>query len=379
MTLWAAGPSVKASAPATSSPERTIGQDRGWKDGGVLPTARAGTPRARAGTLLVISLAPALDRYARAAIFQRGTINRPRSVTALAGGKGLNAARTANRLGVRTRSVALVGGVTGEAVRRRAAAEGLMVTWVDSGVETRQCLSLLDESDGSMTEVYEAVLPVPAEIWPAVLVAVRTQLEDLTRADVVAISGRVPDGLPDDAVAQLVGLATAAGIPVLVDSDGEQLARAARRGPALVKVNAAEAAAATGTDPEHPWAAAKALQALGAGTVVITLGPGGALCLAEDGRRLEVRHDPLEHALPVGSGDAFLAGLAVRRLRPHAVPDPVPARLADPTADAVPDGLPEALRYAAAAGRANARHLEAGSCTPATVQAELPAIVVRTL
>jgi sugar/nucleoside kinase (ribokinase family) len=118
--------------------------------------------------------------------------------------------------------------------------------------------------------------------------------------------------------------------------------------------------------------------------VVITLGPGGALCLAEDGRRLEVRHDPLEHALPVGSGDAFLAGLAVRRLRPYPVPDPVPSdlvpvRLADPTVDAVPDGLPEALRYAAAAGRANARHLEAGSCTPATVQAELSTIVVRTL
>jgi 1-phosphofructokinase family hexose kinase len=311
--------------------------------------------------LLVVSLAPAVDRYARAAGFRRGTINRPRTVTALAGGKGLNAARTAVRLGVQTRTVTLVGGTAGAAMRGLAANEDLAVTWVDSGVETRQCLSLLDESDGSMTEIYEAVLPVPAEVWPAVLAAVRSALAELSPSDVVAISGRVPDGLPDDAIAQLVGLGIESGLRVLLDSDGEQLARAVRRAPSLVKVNAEEAGAATGTDPGQPWVAAKALQALGAGTVVITLGAAGALCLAEDGRRLEVHHDPLEHALPVGSGDAFLAGLAVRFLRPGGLTD-----------------LPEALRYAAAAGRANARHLEAGSCTPEAVLAELPTITVRT-
>jgi len=315
------------------------------------------------GRLLVISLAPALDRYARAATFHRAAINRPRAVHALAGGKGLNAARTAVRLGVPTRTVALIGGVTGELMRTLAGAEGLAVTWVDGGVETRQCLSLLDESDGSLTEIYEPVLAVPAEVWPAVLTAVRSELAGLSGADVVAISGRVPGGLPDDALAALVQLCRESGVPVLVDSDGDQLARAARRGPTLVKVNAAEAATATGADPSQPWTAAAAMQALGARSVVITLGPGGALCVAEDGGRFAVVHDPLEHALPVGSGDAFLAGLAVRYLA---------ARPGSGVLD-----LPEALRYAAAAGRANARQLEAGSCTPARVSAELPAIDLR--
>jgi 1-phosphofructokinase family hexose kinase len=310
------------------------------------------TASTAAGSLLVISLAPALDRYARAATFRRGGINRPRSVNALAGGKGLNAARTAVRLGVTTRTLTLVGGATGTAMRSLAEAEGLAVTWVDSGVETRQCLSLLDESDGSMTEIYEAVLPVPSGIWPLFVDEVRAQLALLGAADVVAVSGRVPGGLPDDAIAQLVTLAVEAGVPVLLDSDGDQLARAVRRGPTIVKVNADEAGAATGIDPSQPWVAAKALQALGAGTVVITLGPGGALALTADGRRVEVTHDPLEHALPVGSGDAFLAGLAVRRLSGST-------------------DVAEDLRYAAAAGRANARHLEAGSCTPADVAAEL--------
>jgi fructose-1-phosphate kinase PfkB-like protein len=337
------------------------------------------------GTLLVISLATALDRYARAATFKRGGINRPRSVNPLAGGKGLNCARTAAKLGVPTRTLALVGGSTGILMRDLAAAEGLTVAWVESGVETRQCLSLLDESDGSMTEIYEAVLPVPASIWPTMLAAVQAQLAELTGQDLVAISGRVPDGLPDDAIAQLVGVARDAGLPVYLDSDGEQLALAVRRGPTLVKVNADEAAAAAGTDPAQPWVSAKAMQALGAGTVVITLGPGGALCLTEDGQRIEVQHDPLEHALPVGSGDAFLAGLAYSRLTASgsagfggaaAATDLPETTSTDLPASA---GLPEALRHAAAAGRANARHLEAGSCTPEALAAELPGITVRTL
>jgi fructose-1-phosphate kinase PfkB-like protein len=192
------------------------------------------------------------------------------------------------------------------------------------------------------------------------LAAVHAQLAELTGQDLVAISGRVPDGLPDDAIAQLVAAARDAGVPVYLDSDGEQLALAVRRGPTLVKVNAEEAAAATGTDPAQPWVSAKAMQALGAGTVVITLGPSGALCLTEDGRRIEVQHDPLEQALPVGSGDAFLAGLAYSRLT-----------VSEGAAD-----LPDALRHAAAAGRANARHLEAGSCTPEALAAELPGITV---
>lgn len=348
------------------------------------PSTSAFGPTGSTGSLLVVSLAPALDRYARAATFRRSAINRPHSVVAVAGGKGLNAARTAARLGVPTRSVVLVGGSAGAVIRGLAQAECLAVSWVDSGVETRQCLSLLDESDGSMTEVYEAVLPVPAEVWPDLLAAVRAELSGLTRADVVAISGRVPDGLPDDAIAQIVALGTQAGVPVLVDSDGEQLARAAQRGPTLVKMNAGEAAAAAGTDPEQPWAAAKALQALGAETVVITLGPRGALGLASDGRCFEVRHDPLEHALPVGSGDAFLAGLAAHRLGalPGAPGSAGSAELAGSPAFAGSAGPPDllaALRYAAAAGRANARHLEAGSCTSATLAAELPDITARSV
>jgi fructose-1-phosphate kinase PfkB-like protein len=301
------------------------------------------------GRLLVVGLATSLDRYAWLPAMTVGAINRPTAVLARAGGKGLNAARAAAGLGVDVRSLSLIGGETGRTVR--ALAPPLAVRFVESGAETRQCLCLLDDA-GVLTEVYEPVRPVTGAVWPAVVSAVEAELAD---CDLVAVSGRVPPGLPEDALAQIVDLARDRGVPVFVDSDGPALIAAIRCGPTLVKVNEAEAAAVAPGD-------LAGLQALGAKSVVVTTGGTGARFLGEDGRRLTVAHDPIRGALPVGSGDAFLAGFAAHWLRTDT------PTLSEPA---------EALRVAAAAARANSRHLPAGDITWDQLEAELPAVRIR--
>ncbi|AGZ45028.1 PfkB family carbohydrate kinase [Actinoplanes friuliensis] len=280
--------------------------------------------------LLIVSLAPSLDRYAWLPAMRLGTINRPSSVLVRAGGKGLNAARAAINLGVNTRIVALAGPAF------QAVATDFDIRCVDSGAATRQCLCLLDDA-GVLTEVYEPVLPVQPTVWPAVLEAVAAELP---AADLLALSGRVPPGLPVSALAELVKLAHAHRVPVVVDSDGPALAAAVAARPTLIKVNEAEAAAAD----------------LSGQQTIITTGATGARF-----GRFAVTHEAIPDALPVGSGDAFLAGLAADWLRTGAF-DPVTA-----------------LPFAAAAARANARHLPAGDITPAMVEAELPAVSVTTL
>ena len=297
------------------------------------------------GRLLVVSLATSLDRYATLPPLRLGEVNRPREVIARAGGKGLNAARTAHHLGAAVKTVALVGGETGRTVR--AVAAPLDVLFVDSGAETRQCLCLLGD-DGVLTEVYEPVQPVTADVWPQVLAAVDAELRD---AELLALSGRVPPGLPVDALAQLIDLAAEHDVPALVDSDGPALAAALSRAPALVKVNEAEAHAVAGD------AGPAGLQKLGAQAVIVTTGATGASFLGPDGACLTVAHEPIPGALPVGSGDAFLAGYAVAWLRGERNPA-------------------TALRIAAAAGRANARHLTAGDIDGEQIAAELPGITV---
>lgn len=304
-------------------------------------------------TLLCVTLTPSLDRYSRLPSLRVGGINRPAEVEIRAGGKGFNVARAARGLGVPTRVVAVVGGPTGAAVKAHAA--GFTVSWVDSGgADTRQCLCLLDESTGALTEVYEPPRAVPATRWPDIHAAVAAALDG---AGLVALSGRVPPGLPETALADLVRLATVRGVPVVVDADGPALVAALPHGPDLVKVNDDEAARAAGV--AGGWAAAAALRARGARSVVVTAGPEGARYVAHDGRRLSITHPPVPDALPVGSGDAFLAAFAAARLG-HG---PSPA-----------GDLPGALRFAAAAARANARHFTAGDLTTESVRAELPAV-----
>lgn len=312
-------------------------------------------------TLLCVSLSPSLDRYSEVPQFRSGSINRPGQVTALAGGKAINVARSAVALGVRVSIVALLGGHTGRAIRELAAVEGLRLLAVDSGVETRQCQVILDQHAHQLTEIYEPTLPVPTEFWPDMLGAYFDQLSELTSDDMVVLSGRVPPGLPPHALHEMVTIAHRSEVSVAIDSDGPALSLALAAGPDLVKINRAEAAALVhrprtdrgpGTDGAGMDVAdmARGIRALGPRAVIITNGATGATGIDQQGQLYAVHHEPVAGALPVGSGDAFLAGAAAVYLGIDNI-----ASEGDPLAN-----FAAMLITGACAGRANARTLLAG-------------------
>jgi fructose-1-phosphate kinase PfkB-like protein len=72
------------------------------------------------GRLLFVAANPSVDRLYELDRLNVGEIHRPRSIVAVAGGKGLNAARAAATLGGSVTAVALVGGRTGDSHERRA-------------------------------------------------------------------------------------------------------------------------------------------------------------------------------------------------------------------------------------------------------------------
>jgi fructose-1-phosphate kinase PfkB-like protein len=178
----------------------------------------------------------------------------------------------------------------------------------------------------------------------------------------MALSGSLPPGAPSDGFGRLAGLARAAvpafmraPVPasrptaVLADTYGPALAAVLVQGPAVVKINAAEAADATGIavdDPASGEAAAALLIERGAGAVVITLGPDGAVVVTPTGAN-RLPSPGIRGAYPVGSGDAFLGGLAVGIGRG--------------------DGVVDAARLGLAAGAANALIPGAGELDPLEV------------
>jgi 1-phosphofructokinase family hexose kinase len=319
-------------------------------------------PAERGQRLLFVAANPSVDRLYELDRLELGAIARPRSTTVVPGGKGLNAARAAAALGGDVTAIAILGGASGDWIADRMAALPLVMRVVPSAAETRTCISLLDRSSGALTEVYEPGTEINVADWEALESAV---VEELGRGDVaaIAVSGSLPPGAPVDGYGRLtrLGRAAARPVPMFADTHGSALASVLAERPAIVKVNATEAAEASGVavvDAASAGSAADRIRSLGADMVVVTLGVSGAVVVG-DGERSSLVPAAMVGAYPVGSGDAFLGGLVVAAAR------------GDTTIDAARQGMAAAI--------ANAQVPGAGELDPRGIARILEAITLEPL
>lgn len=266
--------------------------------------------------LVAVAPNPSIDRLLEVAEFHRGEIHRPVATTVVPGGKGFNVARSAAALGALVTAVGPLAGFSGRWIADQLAGEGLDVNavWIEG--ETRTCTSILDRSDGSMTEAYETGETMAADDWRLLLDAFGCTLEPphLGETGLITVSGSLPPGVRDEGLAQLVRIAKAAGVRIAIDGHGAPLTEALAAGPWLAKVNLDEARGVLG-DPEISAAAAvRGLIAAGANSAIVTLGRDGAVVSLENGTLIRVI-PPAVGIHTVGAGDAFLGGLATGLLR----------------------------------------------------------------
>ncbi|MFT4030112.1 MAG: PfkB family carbohydrate kinase [Protaetiibacter sp.] len=297
-----------------------------------------------------LGLSPALDVTYGVPALEPGAIHRPHWKLALPGGKSLNVARAVHALGGRARAIAPLGGPLGDGIRAALDEDGVIVEPVLTSSPTRMCVSVVDESDGRITEVYEHPPAIDDATWAAVAAAVAGVEEGW-----LAVSGSVPAARAE-VLAAVLGAAVGRGVRLAVDLRGEALAAVlARTRPALVKINRAEAEEAVGAGDLA--ALARELRVRGASVAVVTDGASGSYGTdAEGAWRASV---PSAGPFTVGAGDSFLAGLLL------ALEGGAP--------------LPEALRAASAVAAANTLRPGAAVIDPASVGALTARIEVREL
>jgi 1-phosphofructokinase family hexose kinase len=271
---------------------------------------------------------PSIDKLFAVQRLQPGEIHRPASFVRVPGGKGLNVARAASILGAEVQAVALLAGHHGRWIAEELAALGLPLSAVWHDGETRSCLSVADPESRSITEFYESGSPVSAAQWRDFVDRVREVAAD---ASWVTVSGSLPAEAPTDGYAQLV-------------TDGKFAIDSLQLGdakPTLVKVNAAEAAELTGR-ADVLSAAHELRERVGRDghAAIVTRGRTGAVMVDPEGHAWQGQLE-LSGPYPVGSGDAFLAGVVVALERGSPWPD--------------------ALRAALGAGAANAEVAGAGT------------------
>jgi 1-phosphofructokinase family hexose kinase len=293
--------------------------------------------------IVCLAANPSIDRLFEVQRLVAGGIHRPLGFVQVAGGKGLNAARAARRLGGDVRVAAILRGHAGRWLEETLQAEGIGGAFVWTHGENRSSLSVADRSAGDLTEFYEHGPVAPEAAWAELMEAASGLFQ---QGGWLTISGSMPRGLRDGGYRDLVAEARAAGMRVAVDAEGEPLRLALDAGPEIVKVNAAEASGLLGRsadgrdDAIGACADLRVLAGGGGHAGIVTRGAGGVSVVAPDGTRYEgVLYERGRY--PVGSGDAFLGGLVVGLERG--------------------DRWPDALRLALGAAAANAELPGAGA------------------
>ncbi len=304
--------------------------------------------------ILCVCLSPAVDvTYHVDHLHPSGT-TRVSAMAERPGGKAVNVARVLHRLGEPTRVVAPAGGGTGDQLRRGLDAAGIDATLVATDHPTRRTVTVVPR-DG--TEPTTLVEPGVLDRWPEIVAAVDAAL---AAADVLVVSGSVPDGVPADGLAVLVGAGRRHSLPVIVDTQGPWLLSALAAGATVVKPNVHELAATTGDD--DAVRAARTLARSSGTTVVASLGAAGVVAATPTGV-WEARPAAVLVGNPTGAGDALVAGLARELLR-------------DPRAAGDPERL---LRDAVALSAAAVLSPEAGEVDPSHHREQRDGVVVRAL
>jgi tagatose 6-phosphate kinase len=287
---------------------------------------------AASGALLCITPAPAIDRTAFVERIELDTVLRPTETRALPGGKGVNAARVAARLGAEVITTGIAGGHAGRWLVEALDQEGLAPRFATSSAEARTAYVTID-TEGRSVLVYERLAKATAAEYEAFLQLLTDEL--LPRCGRAIVAGSIPAGLDADGYARIVVACREAQRPLLVDASGGWLRSALGAHPDVVKIGRIEVIEAGLTTPDADSRdAAIALVDAGAHMGIVT--DGAAPVAAADADtfwHVSVPH--IEAVNPVGSGDAFNAALSMA-LSAH---DDIAAALADGVAAGAANAL----------------------------------------
>ncbi|HEY3865315.1 MAG TPA: 1-phosphofructokinase family hexose kinase [Solirubrobacteraceae bacterium] len=265
--------------------------------------------------IITVTLNAAIDKSLSVPNFRLGRRHRTVEQRTMAGGKGVNIARTLKTLGQPVIATGFAGGITGTHIVEQLTEEAILNDFVRIREESRTNTSVLDPTTGEQTEINErgpSVSQHEVELF-------RDKLLYLARgAAIVVFAGSLPRGLEADIYAVLIRELQRTGVTTVIDTDGDPLRQAVRAEPDVVSPNVAEAEELVGHEfgsEEERSLGVREIAALGPHEAIMTLPDGCFAQVLVDGqpalRRVSVQ--PRDSIAKRGSGDAFLAGYIAAR------------------------------------------------------------------
>ncbi|NBS17380.1 MAG: hypothetical protein EBT06_00720 [Gammaproteobacteria bacterium] len=294
-----------------------------------------------AADILIVNTNPLLN-LVHQDVFKPAAIHRVQGLKIHAEGKGVNVARVLVRLGHRVNLTGFAGGHSGAWLREIIKADGIEDSFIPTKAPMRMGFMASAPEETHPTTFLPDGFKVLEEEITQLLERVAALIE---KAGLVIISGSVPDPLVASAYPKMIAMGVSLGIPIWLDAHGKGL-EAALGGlllPQLAKPNRDE------FQEINNWE--------GVPEVHITDGPLPIEVRTQTEGHWRVTPPALREVNPVGCGDCYLAGLAHGSLKAWSIQ--------------------ERLRFAAAAGSANARRPDVAMITPSEIDQLIDQVEVK--
>lgn len=260
--------------------------------------------------ILTVTLNAAIDKRYVVEGVQLGEVNRVKECAYTPGGKGLNVSKPAAIAGARVVATGFIGGHAGHYIAESLSLFDIEGAFYQLKDESRACINIWDEVNNTQTEFLEPGFTVTNQDFKGFLQHYRGLLRE---ADVVAISGSVPQGLDGTAYQELVRIAKEAGKKVILDTSGELLEMGIKAAPSMIKPNIDEIRMLTGKECnslEEMIEAAEEIHQHGVEVVAVSLGKDGSFLVCDEGVYRAIVPE-IDAVNTVGCGDSMIAGFAL--------------------------------------------------------------------
>ena len=198
--------------------------------------------------IAIITLNPGVDRIVYLPDpLKVGTMNRSTHTVMNQGSKGANQAMMLHTLGEDPTYYAFTGGAMGDFCESFTRNEGIESRFISTACGVRLNIKVID-SEGGCTELNEKGGPVTAEELDTLLQALYC---DISRYDMISLCGSIPQGVEKYVYNSIIRRANEAGIPTVLDCDGEALSLGLQAKPTLIKPNRRELAGLCGEKEEN--------------------------------------------------------------------------------------------------------------------------------
>lgn len=256
--------------------------------------------------ITTICLNPAFDKTVTVDELRLGEVNRILSVREDIGGKGINVAAVALRLGLEAKCLGCMGETGSHRLREKMAEEGIPYEFMTVSGSIRTNLKVVSHKGQAVTELNEPGCPMAREQLDAFM---RLTHEKGAGSCYAVLTGSLPPGCPEETYREII--LALKDVPCILDAVGNSLLLGLEAHPLLVKPNLSELEATLGTSLRTLRSirdAAYVLLKKGAQSVIVSMGKMGALFT--DGQR--TLYSPalgVKALSTVGAGDAMVGGV----------------------------------------------------------------------